>query len=145
MSARQSKKKTTQARKRTAARSRQRKLNLAAFRDLLHQERDRLTRELDEIENRTSRRGKFDTGSEEQDFDENPGDAASETLERGTELALERNVRDLLEQVQLSLNKIEEGTYGICDYCARPIVARRLKALPYASLCLECKDRMERS
>jgi len=120
------------------------RLDMSAFRALLLQEQARLTREQNEIESRTARRGKLDAAVEEQDFDENPGDAASETLERGTELALERNVRDLLEQIQLSLSKIEDGSYGVCDHCGRAIAERRLKALPYATLCIECKDRMER-
>lgn len=136
-------KKTSKARGRTSTGTRRRKLELKVFRDLLHAERDRLTKELEEIENRTSRRGRLDAAVEEQDFDENPGDAASETLERGTELALERNIVDLLEQIQLSLSKIEDGSYGVCDYCGRAIAERRLKALPYATLCIQCKDRME--
>ncbi len=121
------------------------KLDLAEFRDLLTGERDRLLRELGEIEARTARRNKLDAAIEREDFDESAGDAAADTLERGTDMALERNVHDLLEQVELSLDKIESGTYGICDTCGEPIAERRLKALPYATLCLACRDLMERS
>ncbi|MFQ5810370.1 MAG: TraR/DksA C4-type zinc finger protein [Armatimonadota bacterium] len=113
------------------------------FRDLLIQERERLYEELEEMAARTARRGKLDSAVEEQDFDDNPGDAATETLERGTDMALERNLHDILEQIEHSLGKIESRTYGICDLCSGPIAARRLRALPYATLCIQCQGRLE--
>ena len=92
---------------------------------------------------RTARRGRLDSAVEEQDLDDNPGDAATETLERGTDMALERNLHDILEQIEESLGKIDSQTYGICDLCNGPISVRRLKALPYATLCIECQGRLE--
>ena len=120
-------------------------LDLDTFRELLEQERDRLLHELEEIESRTARRSKLDAAIEAEDYDENLGDAATDTLERGTDMALERNVHAMLDQVEASLGKIETGTYGICDSCGLPIGERRLRALPYATLCLACQDLMERS
>jgi RNA polymerase-binding protein DksA len=116
---------------------------LAAFRKLLMQERARLCEELEELAARTARRGRLDSAVEEQDFDDNPGDAATETLERGTDMALERNLQDILEQIEDSLRKIESRTYGICDVCGGPIGERRLTALPYATLCIQCQGRLE--
>lgn len=123
---------------------RKRKLDLSAYRALLLAERDRIQKELEEMQARTARRSKLDSAVEEQDFDENPGDAATETLERGTDMALERTVHDILEQVEHSLEKLDDGTYGVCDSCGADIAEVRLRALPYATLCLVCQDKLER-
>jgi DnaK suppressor protein len=71
-------------------------------------------------------------------------DAGTKTLEREQEMALGANVRLLLEQSYRALRRIDDGTYGTCTSCGRPIPKGRLKALPHATLCLECKQREER-
>ena len=43
----------------------------------------------------------------------------------------------------LSLEKMDQGTYGTCDACGGKIVAQRLEALPFATLCLSCQSRLE--
>ncbi|MFC2011821.1 TraR/DksA family transcriptional regulator [Chloroflexota bacterium] len=64
---------------------------------------------------------------------------ASESLELEKRLALEKQVRDNLTAVEHALQKFEEGTYGQCDSCGKPIAPERLEALPQASLCVDCK------
>lgn len=64
---------------------------------------------------------------------------ATESLEFEKRLALEKQLRDQLTDVEHALKKIEEGTYGLCDDCGQPIAENRLQALPAASLCVECK------
>ena len=49
----------------------------------------------------------------------------------------------MLQKVITALEKIARGTYGICDVCGRSIKKARLKALPFATLCLACQDRLE--
>jgi len=50
-----------------------------------------------------------------------------------------------IEEIDFALDKIREGTYGICEDCGGAISARRLKARPFAVLCIRCKERQERS
>jgi len=71
-------------------------------------------------------------------------DASSKLFEREHELALTRNTRELLEQTEHALARIEAGTYGVCESCGRPIGKARLLAFPRATLCVECKQRQER-
>ena len=71
-------------------------------------------------------------------------DDATETFEQSKDVSLQRNQTGLLEQVEYSLHKFEQGTYGICESCGAPIDRARLKALPYALYCLECQTRIER-
>lgn len=54
------------------------------------------------------------------------------------------NSRTLLEQVEAALARLDNGTYGYCQRCGKPIEARRLEALPYAEYDLECQEIVER-
>ena len=80
----------------------------------------------------------------EMGFDEEYADAGSATYEREKDLSLVINLRDLLEKIEKAVTKIDEGTYGLCDRCGKPIEKARLKALPYANLCLKDKQAEER-
>jgi DnaK suppressor protein len=71
-------------------------------------------------------------------------DASSKLFEREHELALTHNTRELLEQTEHALARIEAGTYGVCESCGKPIGKARLLAFPRATLCVECKQRQER-
>ena len=71
-------------------------------------------------------------------------DASSKLFEREHELALTHNSRELLEQTERALARIEAGTYGVCESCGKPIGKARLLAFPRATLCVECKQRQER-
>ncbi len=64
---------------------------------------------------------------------------ATESFELEKRLAVEKQVRDHLVEVEHALDKFEKGTYGLCDSCGQPIATDRLEALPQASLCVNCK------
>ena len=68
-------------------------------------------------------------------------DDASEAFEQAKDLALRQNAEKLLAQVKEALVRYERGTYGICQQCRQEIDPARLKALPYANLCLRCQQR----
>ena len=55
---------------------------------------------------------------------------------------LNRNAT-LLDQVSDALNRIAEGNYGMCLVCEKAISKKRLEALPWAALCLECQQAAE--
>src|ERR1700722_2801351 len=71
-------------------------------------------------------------------------EASSKLFEREHELALNNNTRELLEQTEHALDRIEAGTYGVCESCGKPIGKARLQAFPRATLCVACKQRQER-
>ena len=76
--------------------------------------------------------------------DENPAEAGTATFEREKHLSIANNVQDLLEKSTKALDKIAQGSYGLCEGCGKPISPERLKALPHALLCIECKKAEER-
>ena len=70
-------------------------------------------------------------------LDDESADAGTATFEREKDLSIENNVRDLLRKIDGALKRMDEGTYGLCLRCGRPIEKARLKALPYAELCIK--------
>jgi DnaK suppressor protein len=127
-----------------ATKSPYKKAELADFRKRLETERDELRRQFTDIEE-----GTFGTNqselSGEVSFDEEYADAGSATFERERDLSLANNIRDLLEKIEKALVRIGEGTFGICERCGKPIEKARMKALPYASLCIKDQTAEERA
>jgi RNA polymerase-binding transcription factor DksA len=75
--------------------------------------------------------------SGEVSFDEENADAGTFTFERERDLSIENNVRDLLGKIGRALTRMDEGTYGTCSRCGKPIEKARLRALPYVDLCIK--------
>jgi len=73
-------------------------------------------------------------------FDEESGEGDTLNVERERDLALSAQARAAVDEIDRALAKIDAGTYGVCERCANPIPRIRLKALPYASLCVACKS-----
>lgn len=82
--------------------------------------------------------------SGEESSDQHSADVAAVTLTREMDLSLRSTIEHLLAQVDRALEKIEEGTYGLCDRCGAPIEESRLQAVPEATLCLEHQRALER-
>ena len=80
----------------------------------------------------------------EMSFDEEYADAGTATFERERDLSLVNNLRDLMEKIDKALQRMDDGSYGLCERCGRPIEKARLRALPYANLCLKDKQAEER-
>jgi RNA polymerase-binding protein DksA len=105
--------------------------------------REQLQTELEELEEAAFNLSQSEL-SGEVSYDEDYADAGTFTFEREKDLSIANNVQDLLDKINRSLEKIEEGTYGICEVCGLPIESARLKALPYVLLCVKDKTAEER-
>ena len=81
-------------------------------------------------------------GTENLGYGNHMADDASEAYEQAKDLALRQNAEQLLVKVTNALERFEKGTYGICEQCGNEIDPARLKALPYATLCLHCQQRL---
>lgn len=73
-------------------------------------------------------------------FDEESGEGGTMNIDRERDLALSAQARAAVEEIDHALAKIQAGTYGACENCGQPIPKARLKALPYARLCVACKS-----
>jgi len=109
--------------------------NFDILRSRLESERERLNRELAQMEANAlvtdERREGSPFGKREEE--------ATETAELETRLEMEKRTKDQLMAVENALDKFAKGTYGLCEVCGNPIPLARLEALPEARLCLDCK------
>lgn len=71
-------------------------------------------------------------------------DAGAMTFEREHEISVANNAREMLIQNLHALERLDDGTYGICESCGNPIGKLRLQAAPRATLCMPCKTKQER-
>ncbi|MGW6458463.1 TraR/DksA family transcriptional regulator [Streptomyces sp. NPDC055078] len=71
-------------------------------------------------------------------------DTGSKNITREHELSLAANAREMLEQTERALLRLDAGTYGLCENCGKPIGKARMQAFPRATLCVECKQKQER-
>ena len=109
-------------------------MDFNVIRSRLKQERKQLTEELEQL-NVSSRLTERRNGSPFGKMDEEANAAAD--LEK--RVALQSRIRETLVQLEHALQKLDEGTYGLCDSCEQPINPARLEALPLAALCVNCK------
>jgi RNA polymerase-binding protein DksA len=113
---------------------------IAEVRALLQSDEDRLEIEISAVEEEIGhllREGGEGAGHDQ-------ADVGSNTFERDHEMSMARNARDNLVLVKEAIARIDDGTYGVCESCGRPIGKMRLQAFPRATLCMECKQRQER-
>jgi DnaK suppressor protein len=71
-------------------------------------------------------------------------DSGSKTAERDAATSLLRTLLDRREQAELALQRLDEGTYGNCEGCSKPIPVARLEVFPSATTCVACKSTRER-
>jgi len=72
-----------------------------------------------------------------------PTDRATMESDRNFTLRIRDRERKLIAKIRDALDRIEEGTFGICEECGEDISAERLVARPVTTLCIECKKKQE--
>jgi RNA polymerase-binding protein DksA len=118
-------------------------LDTEQFRERLLEERRRVVDAIDNIH--AENPGSLGDETDEPTFQDNHlGDIATATFDREMASSLEENSTHVLAEIDAALARIDEGTYGICQRCGKPIGRERLEALPWATLCIEDKRKQER-
>jgi DnaK suppressor protein len=117
-------------------------VNTDLYRDMLLEERDRVTAAINHLHEDNSR--SIEDETEEETYDNHLADSATATLNREIDYTLEENAEHVLQAVNEALQRIEDGTFGTCGRCGKPIAEERLEAIPYANRCIDCKRLEER-
>ena len=112
------------------------------FRKRLLAERSRAQGALDYLHEENS--GSMDDEAQQGQSDNHPGDLATITLDREIDYTLEENEERVITAIDAALQRIEEGTFGKCVNCGKDIGEERLAALPWATLCIDCRRLEER-
>ncbi len=121
--------------------SRKRKLDLKKYKETLLTKREQIKENIQRLERESSGRDRLSRETAKQDF-EGGGDAALESMTRSQNAAMIGNLRDMLTSIDEALQKIEDGTYGVCEWCSKNIPKKRLDALPEATMCTGCRSQM---
>jgi DnaK suppressor protein len=111
-----------------------RKRELNSFRKLLTRRLEQLLMEAEKTRNTVK-------SNEEPSSD--PMDQASDNVERDFMLRLRDRESKLIDKIKEALERIENGTFGICEECGEQISVKRLRARPMTTLCIECKHEQE--
>jgi DnaK suppressor protein len=115
------------------------------FRDLLLEKRRGVVEALEYLHKENPRSLEEETGElVSGSADQHMADTATETVDREIDYTLEATDGRLLAEIDAALARIENGTYGICVNCGAQIAPERLEAVPWATLCIECKRKEER-
>ena len=85
-----------------------------------------------------------DSLSELSSYDQHQADVGTETFEREKDLSILERVESELVDIEHALRRLDDGTYGTCEVCGKPIPEERLEALPATRLCLEHQAEAER-
>jgi len=109
---------------------------IARFRKTLLKEREKIVGDVKQIVESSKEMG--------QDGIQDIGDEAANMYNKQVLLSLNENERMRLKEVDESLDRIENGTYGICDECGGPISLKRLEVRPVAKYCVPCLTKLEK-
>ena len=120
------------------------KKELVDFKKLILKRKDEILENIKHISEDTLKKSQKDASGDISGYTYHMADVATDTYDREFSLGLASNERNLLYELDDALKKIDEGTFGICEECKSLITKTRLKALPYARLCVKCQEKKEK-
>jgi RNA polymerase-binding transcription factor DksA len=112
-------------------------IDTAAFRKRLEEERARLTNAFAFLERGHPGSLEDELGEIAAGNDNHLGDLATATYDRELDEGLEEGVQQTLDDIGIALQRIDDGSYGVCEVCGKPIGAERLSAIPWTRRCIE--------
>ncbi len=114
------------------------KEQLKQFRQLLLTERARVVSELKSITQDASKSPR-DASGDLSGYTLHMADMATDTHERELSMNVASTEQTVIYQIDDALKRMDAGTYGVCESCTKPIPMNRLKAVPHATMCIECQ------
>ena len=116
------------------------KKDLERFKKILQDIRTKIAGDLKHLENDSLNTNQRDSSGDLSGYSFHMADMATDNFDREFTLGLAANEQQGLNMIDDALRKIEEGTYGVCENCDKPIVQKRLMAMPHAPLCIKCQE-----
>lgn len=120
------------------------KKELSNFKKLILKKKEEVLDQIKHISEDTLKKSQKEASGDISGYTFHMADVATDTYDREFSLGLVSNDREAIYELDDALKKIEEGTFGICESCKSPILKTRLKAVPYARLCLKCQEKKEK-
>jgi len=113
------------------------------YKKFLLEKREELIGDITHISEETLKKSQKDASGDNSGYAFHMADVATDTYDREFSLDLASKERQVLIEINHALDKIDEGGYGVCEGCKKSITKIRLKAVPYAMLCLKCQEKKE--
>ena len=120
------------------------KKELKFFKELLLKKKEALTKGIEHIANDALKTSQREAAGDLSAYSLHMADMATDNFDREFNLGLASSEQQILNQIDEALRKIDEGHYGICDICSKPISQKRLVAVPYTSFCIKCQSEEEK-
>lgn len=117
---------------------------LKKYKDLLVRERQKVGGDLSHIAQNTLNKSQREASGDLSGYSYHMADQASDDYERDFSLGRASDEQTLLYRIDEALKRVEEGVYGSCLQCNKLIAKKRLAALPYTELCIECQSNTEK-
>ncbi|MEI8315752.1 MAG: TraR/DksA C4-type zinc finger protein [Verrucomicrobiota bacterium] len=116
----------------------------AKYKRLLVELRDHLIDGVSFLANDNLKRTARDASGELSGYSTHPADAGTDNFDREFALSLVSNEQEALYEIEESLKRLEDGTYGVCEMCEKLIRKERLEAVPFARFCIQCQSGVEK-
>lgn len=120
------------------------KKELAIYRELLQHQLERMQKNLNSLAANNLKRSPSDTTGDISFYSTHMADHGTDNFDRELALNLVSGRQESIYDIEFAIQRIDDGTYGICQACDNPIERPRLKALPFARKCLACQNAAER-
>ena len=120
------------------------KKELAEYRKIITKRKSEILDSISRISEDTLKKSLKDASGDISGYTFHMADVATDNYDREFSLGLASNDRQFLYDLEDALKRIEEGTFGVCEECKMVLTKARLKALPYARLCLNCQQKKEK-
>lgn len=114
------------------------------FKKLLEKERENLLAKIEHLENNSLNKSQREASGDLSAYSSHIADMGTDSFDREFALNLVDSEQKLLYEVNEALLRLEEGEFGGCEQCKKPISRKRLQVIPYARLCIKCEEEKEK-
>ncbi len=120
------------------------KTEIQAFKERLLALRARLRGDMSQMADATLKKRRTEGNGDLSSMPIHMADIGSDNFEQEFTLSLMESEEATLANIEAALERVEDGTYGLCEECGVKIPKKRLEAIPYATMCVKCASQSER-
>lgn len=115
----------------------------AKFKKLLLQEKEKILSQIDHLAADNLKSSQRDSSGDLSGYGLHMADVGTDNFQRELALGLVSNEQEMVYRIDEALRRIDDATYGTCESCGKLIKESRLRALPFARLCITCQEKQE--
>ena len=114
------------------------------FREILNKKKAELMKGVEHITNDALKTSQREAAGDLSAYSLHMADMATDNYDKEFSLRLAGNEQEIIKRIDLAIEKIDNKTFGLCEACNKKITKIRLKAVPYAELCVPCQEKQEK-